>query len=397
MNGPDRRTPRGEDADRRSAWGGEAVGSVPRGTHRAIVRSGPLPVLSTRPTRGPGAGEISVAVRVAGLCGTDLQILRGLRDDPAPVLGHEGLAQVVHADERAGLAAGTRVIVNPTHPADPAFLLGHTVDGLFQERLLLPAVAVADGLVLPLRRLPEEIMTALLEPLAVVHYALEIHRRHAPTALVVIGDGAVGHLAVRAAGRLLRPRRIVHVHHTTAGMAWSRAHASPADLLLLPHQLGAFDPGGETVSVILATPRDATLPMLESSLALGHGPLVVDMVGGLPPGARTGRLPGVDLPAVRAMNRGGLPSFPAVVRAVTASGRRLRLFGHRGVANRHLVAAAHELAADPWRYRDLITHETDLPGAVGVLRTLAGSRDRMIEGRRLVKLAIRVTEEQPCR
>ncbi|MDH2427318.1 alcohol dehydrogenase catalytic domain-containing protein [Sphaerisporangium sp. TRM90804] len=367
--------------------------------HRAIVRTAGTVALGTRPTAEPGPGELSLEVVVAGLCGTDIQMLRGLRDDGAAVIGHEGLARVVAAGPGAPFTPGTPVLVNPTHPADPSFLLGHNVDGLLQERVIVPATAVEGGMVLPLGapETPEDALTALLEPLAVVHYALEIHRRFAPATLLVVGDGTVGHLAVRAARHLLGPVRVVHAHHTPAGLAWSRGGTPAADLTLLAEDLGSLPPAGGTVCVLLATPRDATLPLLERVLGLGEDTLVVDMVGGLPPGARTPLLPGVDLAAVRAANCGGIPAVPVVAEATTPAGSRVVLYGHRGVANRHLRAAARELTAFPGRYRALLTHETDLAGAVGVLRALAGSSGRVIEGRRLVKLAVRIGASETWR
>jgi hypothetical protein len=63
------------------------------------------------------------------------------------------------------------------------------------------------------------------------------------------------------------------------------------------------------------------------------------------------------------------------------------------VANRHLLAAAAELGRAPDRYRDLITHETDLDGAARVMAELARSRGRVIDGRRLIKLSVRITED----
>jgi hypothetical protein len=139
------------------------------------------------------------------------------------------------------------------------------------------------------------------------------------------------------------------------------------------------------VAALLATPRDATVAALE--LALKAGADVVDIVGGLPPGAATPLLPDADLTAVRAANCCGLPD-PARI----ATAGRVRLFGHRGVANRHLLQSAAELTRDPGRYRDLITHETDLDGAAQVMRTLASSRERIVDGRRLIKLSVRITE-----
>jgi threonine dehydrogenase-like Zn-dependent dehydrogenase len=355
--------------------------------HRALVRGGPGSVsVALRPTPVPGPGELGIAPLCAGLCGTDIQMLRGLRDDPAPVIGHEGIARVVAAGQGTppALAPGTLVAVNPTHPTEPGFLLGHNVDGLLQERTLLPATAVLGGMVLDLPAGIDTSLAPLLEPLAVARYALGELRTFGPRTLLVVGDGTVGHLAVRAARRWLgRDVRTVLVHHTAEGREFSRAHPHPADLLLGAGELRAARPAGP-VAALLATPRDATLAALETVLDIAGPDLVVDIVGGLPAGARTGLLPGLDLAAVRAANCGGSPD-PARV-TVTAHG--VRLFGHRGVANRHLRDSAAELARDPERYRDLITHRTDLDGAARVMRALAVSRGRMIDGRRLVKLAV---------
>ncbi|MFI5843809.1 alcohol dehydrogenase catalytic domain-containing protein [Catenuloplanes sp. NPDC051500] len=354
--------------------------------HRAIVRAGATLSVALRPTAVPGPGELSVATSYAGLCGTDIQMLRGLRDDPAPVIGHEGVARVVAAGAGVPetLGPGTLVAVNPTHPTDPAFLLGHNVDGLLQERTLLPATAVTGGMVLPLPETTDVTLAPLLEPLAVVRYALGTLSAFRPATLLVIGDGIVGHLAARAARRWLGPRvRVAMVHHTTPGREFSAAGPYPADLLLTgPSEVTLDAP----VAALLATPRDATVAALESALTAGAE--VVDIVGGLPPGATTPLLPGVDLTAVRAANCGGRPD-PARI----ATAGRVRVFGHRGVANRHLLDAAAELARDPARYRDLMTHETDLDGAARVMRALAGSRERTVDGRRLIKLSVRITED----
>ena len=70
-------------------------------THRAMVwANGKLSVLE-RPTPKPDGHEVLVAPLYAGLCGTDIQILRGLRFDSSPVIGHEGVARVVAAGRDA--------------------------------------------------------------------------------------------------------------------------------------------------------------------------------------------------------------------------------------------------------------------------------------------------------
>lgn len=374
-----------------------ADGPAPVPVHRAIVREGGSVRVRRRPTLAPAAGELSIAPLVAGLCGTDLQMLRGLRDDPAPVIGHEGIARVVAAGQGVddALAPGTLVVVNPTHPTDPSFLLGHNVDGLLQERTLIPATAVRGGQVIALPEAPEPDLAALLEPLATVRYALSVLATARPRTLVVLGDGTVGHLAVRAARRWLGDGvRTVLVHHTRQGGEWSARSRIRADVLLTQDRAGAgaladaFADG--PVAVLLATPRDATLACLETALRAARGAVTIDLLGGLPPGAGTGLLPGVDLTAVRAANCAGLPDPAETVFVRSTTGVPVRLFGHRGVGNTHLLASAAELCRAPGQYRDLVTHTVDLAEAAAIMGRLALGRDRTVAGRRLIKLAVRI-------
>jgi threonine dehydrogenase-like Zn-dependent dehydrogenase/predicted NBD/HSP70 family sugar kinase len=394
-------------------------------THRAIERVGAKVAVRRRPTPAADAGGLLLAPVVAGLCGTDLQMLRGLRDDPAPVIGHEGVTRVVAAGAKvpAAFAPGALVVVNPTDPDDPGFLLGHTVDGLLQERVAIPAEALDAGLVLSFPDALDPLLAALLEPLAAVAYAFELlsSRTRPACTLVVCGDGTIGHLAIRAAARWLHPE--VHtamVHHTSTGAAWSAASDHPPDVIVQPGQdlaaaLGASVTGRGrcVVAALLATPRDATLACLElvldavdaltqvrgSAPSAGAGPraaepveLDIDLLGGVPPASHSTRLPGVDLAAVRARNCGGRPATPDLVSAVTEAGARVRIGGQRGVAAHHLRSAAAELLREPARYRELITHVVGLDEAARIMRQLASGSDRMVDGRRLIKLAVRISD-----
>ncbi|MGW2374566.1 MULTISPECIES: alcohol dehydrogenase catalytic domain-containing protein [Kitasatospora] len=365
-------------------------------THRALVREPGGVRLRLRPTPQPAPGELLVATQVAGLCGTDIQMLRGLRDDPAPVIGHEGIARVVAAGPGVPDALrrpGTPVVVNPTHASDPSFLLGHNVDGLLQERTLVPATAVRDGLVVPLEREPDAVLGALIEPLAAVRYALALLATSRPRTLVVYGEGTIGQLAVRAARhRLGDGVRVLLVHHTPAGLAWSARRAVSG----VESTLGSVPPlGPEPVAALLATPRDGTPDALAAALRLGGGELTVDLFGGLPPGAADPLLPGVDLSAVRAANCAGQPVPYAFTTADTTDGRRVRLTGHRGVGNHHLAEAAAELCRYPDTYRDLVTHVVGPSEAARIMTDLSTGPGRTVAGSRLVKLAVRFAPAPP--
>ncbi|MHC1712765.1 MAG: zinc-binding dehydrogenase [Solidesulfovibrio sp.] len=73
----------------------------------------------------PPKGWIPLVPRLCGICGSDLGLLRGLESpllEPYAslpfILGHEMVATVAEAAPEAGLAAGTRVVVEPGLPCE---------------------------------------------------------------------------------------------------------------------------------------------------------------------------------------------------------------------------------------------------------------------------------------
>ncbi|MBS0969453.1 alcohol dehydrogenase [Chimaeribacter arupi] len=369
-------------------------------THKAMVRQHGTVSVLTQATPSPAGYELLVKPLYAGLCGTDIQMLRGLRADPSPIIGHEGIARVIAAGERVPdeVGVGTLVCINPTHRNDPSFLLGHNVKGLLQERVLIQESAVRDGLVIPLGEHHNSVLSTLLEPLAAVHYAFSLLADHHPRTLVVFGDGVIGHLAIRAAAALLGSDiRIVHLHHTEQGVAWSKQHRVAAVRPVLNNAAGAALlsslPEDERVGVLLATPRDATLACLNTALCCLRGDTTIDLLGGLPSDASAPLLPSVDLASIRAANCGGAPNPGVSFTVQTSTGKSVQLTGHRGVAHRHLRHAAAELARHPLRYSDLVTHVLPMNDAAAVMNQLAGSRERLVAGRRLIKLAVHISPD----
>lgn len=366
--------------------------------HKAIVRGGGTVSVQDWPTSIPNENEILVSPVYAGLCGTDIQILRGLRSDPSPVIGHEGVARItaVGSSISARLEVGMLVCINPTHRNDPSFLLGHNVEGLMQENVLIKGSAVNDGLVLPLAENHNHEISTLLEPLAVVRYALSLLADHLPTCLVVFGDGVIGHCSVRSAREILGDQiRIVHIHHTQQGLDWSREHKI-AGVYCVLNDDDAIDmlsslPEQERIAVLLATPRNATLQCLKTAICHLQGELIIDLLGGLPENTSTELLPGINLSQIRAANCAGSPQPAKSFSAITSTGKPVCLLGHRGVANRHLRDSANELAENPLRYRELITHVVDMDEATDIMRQLSTSSERLVDGRRLIKLAVKFT------
>ena len=113
--------------------------------------------LSERPEREPGAGEVLLEVRAAGICGTDLHIEAGEYPSVPPVtMGHEVCGVVLAGD---GLAAAGARVVSETYfstcgscgycrAGRPNLCaerksIGTHVDGAFAPRLVVPAAEPA--------------------------------------------------------------------------------------------------------------------------------------------------------------------------------------------------------------------------------------------------------------
>jgi L-iditol 2-dehydrogenase len=160
----------------------------------------------------PKAGEVKIKVAAAGICGTDLHILRGAwRCDPPVVLGHEWCGTVVEAGPGVRhLKAGDRVVAsNPARTCGTCYYCiagnpfmcpervsaGYMIDGAFAEYLCIDA-----------RRchlLPDHVSfreAALGEPLAVaVHAAIERTTVHAGDIVLISGPGCIGLLTLQVA------------------------------------------------------------------------------------------------------------------------------------------------------------------------------------------------------
>ncbi len=349
--------------------------------HRALVRRAPdsagrtLVDVASVPTPDLTRGDLLVAPVVAGICGTDWQILRGDRPDPAAILGHEGLARIVAG--KGAFAVGDLVTVNPTHPSDPGFLLGHNVPGLWSERTVVPASAVAAGLVLPVTEtLPDPTLVgALAEPLASAMYGLEVASSvTVPKSLVVWGDGIVGRLASVLWARALPGLRVLRV---------SRSGAADPDLAGQLHDL----PG--PIAAVLVTPRSGTAAALVHLDRHIDTELLVDVHGGIDARPLPLRCGSVDVAEVRAGNCGGEPHTPVHVTLPRPGGAPIHIVGHRGVAGRHLRAAIDLLATAPADFAPVLTHVVDLDGAAGLINDVLSRGTRDHGGRRVLKAAVR--------
>jgi threonine dehydrogenase-like Zn-dependent dehydrogenase len=179
------------------------------------------PEVAELPVPSPGPGEVLVKMGAAGLCYSDVMILKnqyaGRVPVPVPVvMGHEGAGVVVAVGTGVtSLGEGDRVGLNPSwgcgqcpHCADgsPNMCrswrhLGITLDGTFSEYRVVPAFAAC--------KLPDGVSmaeAAVLEPVMLAVRTLEHLRPRVGDSVAIIGPGSIGlfHLqAFKAAGASL--------------------------------------------------------------------------------------------------------------------------------------------------------------------------------------------------
>jgi propanol-preferring alcohol dehydrogenase len=202
------------------------------------------------PTPKPGAGEALLAVRAAGLCGTDLHIaLEGTIPTAfQPItLGHEAAGVV--AAIGAGVSdwkVGDRAVAFPNIACGECYacasgrealclkskILGVMSDGAFAEYLLIPArmlVRLPDAI-------PFEIGAILTDAVSTAYHAIvcrgDVQRGET---VVIIGCGGVGHHGVMWAKQ--RGARVIAID-TSAG-ALKRAQEAGADAVVNPAETDA--------------------------------------------------------------------------------------------------------------------------------------------------------------
>jgi L-iditol 2-dehydrogenase len=172
----------------------------------AVYLGGGQVVVEDRPEPMPGPGEVVLAMRACGLCGSDL--MEWYQDPRVPVvLGHEPMGVVVAAGEWVDAplpVPGTRVFAHHHVPCErceycargretlcDTFKATRIVPGGFSELILVPAPnAAVDLLELP-DAVSDEAAT-LIEPLACCIRGLKKARVGRDTRLLVIGGGQMG-------------------------------------------------------------------------------------------------------------------------------------------------------------------------------------------------------------
>jgi threonine dehydrogenase-like Zn-dependent dehydrogenase len=197
---------------------------------RAVVLADTAQFETSRPDPTPGKGEVMVRVLTAGVCETDIQLIRGYMGFRG-VLGHEfvGVAEsgpfagrrVVGEINCACHACATCMAGLPTHCPNRTVLgiLNH--DGAFADRIAVPQVnlhPVPDSL-------PNDV-AVFTEPVAAAYQIpaqLAIRPRDR---VVVLGDGRLGNLCAQVLAGVSNHVLVVGKHDSKLALLHAKGIAT---------------------------------------------------------------------------------------------------------------------------------------------------------------------------
>jgi threonine dehydrogenase-like Zn-dependent dehydrogenase len=194
---------------------------------RALLLTDDGPILrQDYPLPIPGAGEALIRVKLAGVCATDLQLVRGYKGGYRGVLGHEFVGVVAEApDDPAWL--GARVVGELNVGCGRCDLCQRGLAKHCRERSALGIArrdgAFAEYLTLPLtnlHRVPDSLPdeeALFTEPLAAALQLLEQRPLRPTERVYVLGDGRLGLLVAQAMA--LSPAQVTGIGRTPAKLA----------------------------------------------------------------------------------------------------------------------------------------------------------------------------------
>jgi threonine dehydrogenase-like Zn-dependent dehydrogenase len=260
---------------------------------RALFFSNTLSYSTSRPAPPAADGDTLIRVRQAGICSTDLEIVKGYMGFKG-ILGHEFVGEVVESPSKD--LVGKRVVgeINcvcgrcdlcvaglSTHCRNRTVLgiLNH--DGAFADLVRLPAAN--------LHVLPDSIdddQAVFVEPLAAAFQVLKQVKLDGRKWVTVLGDGRLGLLVAQVLQTTGAPVRVIGKHLSKLGLCekWGIKSRALADIVPRHDQDVVVDCTGSAAGFEMACQmvRPRGTVVLKSTVAGGKpmnlAPIVIDEI-----------------------------------------------------------------------------------------------------------------------
>jgi threonine dehydrogenase-like Zn-dependent dehydrogenase/predicted NBD/HSP70 family sugar kinase len=302
------------------------------------------------PREAVGYGRIRARVHWVGVCGTDLQILRGERNCEPGVLGHECVAEVLEIGRGvSGLTPGQWFTLNPNNPLDPHDKIGHNRPGVFRDELLLDHELLARGqvVVVPPAAGPEWVMVELL---ACVLHAQSVLGVSPGSRVLIAGSGVTAGLHAMVARHCQAVVNLVSPSSERLSFMAANGIVNPDELRLLSpdgawtgHAADRYD---HLILALAGSGGPQRLALLLPQLA--HG-AQVHLFGGFT-GVASCTIPALGPLDVQSLREGETTSTHSL-----ADGRKVRFVGSRGCSREDMDRAVALVGKEGLPLRRVVT------------------------------------------
>lgn len=347
---------------------------------RAAVKPVGAAELAIRTTLRPACGreQFLAEVAFAGVCTTDLQILRGERGCEPGVPGHECVARVaeVGAALAGKLSVGDVIGLNANIPADDHGKLGHDVPGVFTSVFIGDLAMLARGQVikLPAAGRSEWVLLELLGGVVRAQRAVASLSGHGGlTGRTVLIAGAGMTAMLHAMLARARGASVLVANRSAARLCDATARGLVTGAEVVPWGKGLADAvlsrtGGRGADAAVVAVSGAGGPRVAHCLwpALAPG-AVVHLFGGFPAGST------LRLGNAQTADAGALRSTAGHAQFISPCQRPVVLCGTRGGQHDDFAAARDAAAAPrpPLDLTALISHVVSLDALPTVVAELA--------------------------
>jgi L-iditol 2-dehydrogenase len=160
------------------------------------------------PTPKPAAGEVLLRVNACALCGTDQRVLAGEKHVDVPIVGHEIAGTVLEVGAGvSGVRKGERYAIQTVigcgacpmcakhreNLCEKGFTaIGYQYDGGFAEAMIMPAVGVRQGCLIPVPDDMSAEVATLLEPLSCCINGMRPIPMEEAGLVAIFGGGIIG-------------------------------------------------------------------------------------------------------------------------------------------------------------------------------------------------------------
>ncbi|MFH0859331.1 MAG: alcohol dehydrogenase catalytic domain-containing protein [Patescibacteria group bacterium] len=341
----------------------------------------------------PKEDEILIKIDYVGICGTDLQIINGLRPDTARILGHEGIGKIIAVGNKINnFQAKQSVVFNPVDPTNQNRILGHSYNGIFQNFFVMSHKDLQKGMLIK-SKLDKTILGCLVEPLATVIYGFSlITKKIKPESIAVIGAGPIGLLNFLYA-KLNICQQVILINKSENKLDWIKKNKfSQRQYLIkdtkdLVTKIMSITDNQGVDAIILCVPRSDGIKALNKAVKYIKTNGCINLVGGVSDKDNI-RGSGFDLNSIRKANVCGRP-ITGMFKEITLNGKKIILTGHRGASTDHLKQAMIELNKNSKHYLKIITHILNPYQAIKVLNKISRLNIKKVDNKLFIKGVIK--------